>query len=227
MQQPVAEMESRLIGKTVVILCSFLAGLTVGTESEGGNKSFRIMTEKSDVTIGNEFALTCQIETGDIDNLYWSVRMNDREYRDKLLEGDGQTVADLTYNVSHSINDSYSVLYVHSEDDGKFQTRVDYTFYCSSDPFESDQQAEAKITIHPVDHSLRNGLIGAGAAALLLVFFLTALFLWRRRKLRAALALVSKILIILITIKTSIRDKIEIMWYSLALFFDLHSILRD
>ena len=122
--------------------------------------------------------------------------MNDKEYRDKLLEGDGQTVAGLTYNVSHSINDSYSVVYVNSEDDGAFEIRVDYTFYCSSDPFESDQQAEATITIHPVDHSLRNGLIGAGAAALLLVFFLTALFLWRRRKLRAALAPVSRSVII-------------------------------
>ena len=153
-------------------------------------RQFKITPEKVDVTVGKYFALTCQTNSKTaLDHLRWRAQQND-DGNYLTMDRTERDIFDLTYTIQDSTENLYSVVNVTRPNEGKFKSRIDYNFTCGGD--------EVKVSIHPVDHKVRDGLIGAGVVVLVLSVSLTIFYFWRRRKLRAALAVVSQEVLLLI-----------------------------
>ena len=153
---------------------------------------FTITPEELHLTIGESFALTCTTDSDrGLGALQWKVKKND-DGVDRPLKPSSKTELGLNYRIIEFQDELHSVLNVTTENDGKYKSRIDYTFYCTEKYLYHSKQnlGEAKVTIHPVDNSLRNGLIGTGVVVLNVIAILIVVFLWRRRKRRAALAVV-------------------------------------
>lgn len=153
--------------------------------------NYTITQNRSQITIGESLALTCSTD---------SIRGMDLRWKVKKDEGNEVTInppngkeAGLTYTIKESRENLSSVLNITTENDGKLKSRIDYTFTCTVKHPQHSSQGIAKttVTVLPVDHSLKNGLITAGVIVLVLTIVLTGLFLWRRRRNRRNLAVVS------------------------------------
>ena len=174
---------------TLLTWCTVLLAETTTKEEE--THLYTITPKESQVTVGSWFSLTCKTNSSNgLELLHWSVRRDDEEYK-KAMQGNSEdSVKGLHYKITNSTQDLYSVLNATSDMDGELDTRIKYTFYCS-ETWDISNQAVATVTVYPVDYGVRDGLLGAGVAVLVLSIFLTSFLFWRRRKLRAALALVS------------------------------------
>ena len=147
-------------------------------------RQFKITPEKVDVTVGKYFVLTCQTNTKTaFDHIQWRAQRNDQgNYL--TMKRDERYVHELTYTIQDSPENLYSVANVTKENEGKFNSRIDYNFTCGG--------GEVKVSIHPVDYRVRDGLLGTGVVVLVLSVSLIIFYFWRRRKLRAALTVVSQ-----------------------------------
>ena len=155
---------------------------------------FKITPETVDVTVGDHFALTCQTDsTRALERLRWKVQRND-DGNYVTMYREEREVLGLTYRIQDSTENLYSVVNVTRANEGKFKTRIDYNFTCTENFLVHLKQNEghSKVSIHPVDYGVRDGLVGAGVGILVLSMSLTTFYFWRRRKLRAALAVVSR-----------------------------------
>ena len=176
--------------------------LTTGAKLVSLNKTLRrvdelhnytITPQKLLVTIGQSFALTCKTDSiRALKVLRWELRKTDG--LNVVIERNKETVAGLNYNLHESVKDLHSVINFTTDDDGRFKSRIDYTFLCTETFIYHTKQdiGEAEVGLLPVDYSLRDGGIAAGVVILLLTVGLTGLFLWRRKKLRSSLAVVSE-----------------------------------
>ncbi|KAL5250255.1 hypothetical protein ACHWQZ_G016104 [Mnemiopsis leidyi] len=151
---------------------------------------YTITPEKADVTVGEYFALTCQTDSiRALDSLRWKVQRNDDGKYLTMYKDESETLG-LTYSIQNSAENLHSVVNVTREKEGAFKSRIDYNFTCTEDFLKHLRQNEgrARVSIHPVDHGVRDALVGTGAAVLVLSIFVSVFIFWRRRKLRAALA---------------------------------------
>ena len=177
--------------KTPVISFLLLCIPVVATET---HDEYTLTPKESQVTVGSRFSLSCKTNSSNgLELLHWSVRKDNEGHRISILQSGGLHTAGFFYNISNSSNSDsghhFSVLTAGTEDDGQFERIIDYTFYCSDNVW--DTKAEAEVKVHPVDYGMRDGLMGAGITVLVLCISLTVFYFWRRRKLRAALAVVS------------------------------------
>ena len=172
------------------ILILFVASITGKVDGEEIIR-YSIAPETLGVTIGRSFVLTCGTSTnGGLEALQWYLKKNDDEFKRELKRDGSTDLTGIGYHVKKSVGSLHSVLNVTTEGDRTFKTSIHYTFYCSQN-FNFTNNDEAKVIVSPVDYSLRDAGIGVGVALLVLTVLLIAVFLWRRRRLRSSLAVVS------------------------------------
>ena len=166
-------------------------GVILSNPNNNANElfSYSITPSKSDVRIGDSYALTCRTNSSNgLDQLTW-IMTTESQITNKLLNCDEQIEEGFKCNIREFPNGLFSVLNVttskHSSGHYHFHCRAQLSLLAMQQQPEQ-LLGEAVVTVHPSGHMLETELEVAGGTLFVLAGLMVAFLVFQKGRIRSA-----------------------------------------